>query len=108
MWDCLLCGCRAIAASLTGCPVCRKGRDMPKGTTGGSSNAREALEPGAAAPAEAAADADVQPGPEPVQAVSELPQPEPVTVPEVVAEVVPKPAKADPKPAPAKAEPDGM
>ena len=40
MWDCLECLCRAIAASLTRCPVCRKERDMATATTGGASNAR--------------------------------------------------------------------
>jgi hypothetical protein len=36
MWDCECCGCRAIAASLTRCPTCRK---IPKTTHGGPGNA---------------------------------------------------------------------
>lgn len=53
MWDCPACGCRAIAASLTRCPVveCGKERDMPKVTSGGPSNA---WEPGDAPAADAA------------------------------------------------------
>jgi hypothetical protein len=41
MWDCLKCGCLAIAHDLGFCPKCftPKEGDMPKGTTGGSSNA---------------------------------------------------------------------
>lgn len=35
MWNCQGCGCQAIAASLGSCPMCRKGRDMPKTTVGG-------------------------------------------------------------------------
>jgi hypothetical protein len=46
MWDCLNCGCRAIAASLLACPMCQEERsDMPRATVeGGASNA--AAEPG--------------------------------------------------------------
>ena len=66
---------------------------MPKGTAGGSSNAREALEPGYAgpeaavvaveAPAAPAADVEVQPEPEPAEAVSEAPKSEPKPAPKV-------------------------
>lgn len=39
MWDCIKCGCMAIAGSLDFCPMCRKEReDMPKATAGGASN----------------------------------------------------------------------
>lgn len=43
MWDCLLCGVRAIAASILHCPKCGQERDdMPKTTVGGGgTNARE-------------------------------------------------------------------
>lgn len=38
MWDCIKCGCRAIAASLGLCPMCRKEREMPKVSAGGPSS----------------------------------------------------------------------
>lgn len=40
MWECG-CGCRGIAADLPTCPMCEKGRVMPKGTSGGASNGWE-------------------------------------------------------------------
>lgn len=49
MWDCIKCGCLAIAQDLGFCPQCFKPKegDMPKGTTGGASNAdAEPGEPG--------------------------------------------------------------
>lgn len=72
---------------------------MPKGTTGGSSNAWEALEPGYVAPEGPAADVAVPVVPEPVQAVSEPPKPEPKPAP-VVAKPVVKPAPVVPEPVP--------
>jgi hypothetical protein len=49
MWECIKCGCKAIAADLGFCPGCFKPKedDMPKATTGGASNANaEPGEPG--------------------------------------------------------------
>jgi len=53
MWDCLLCGCKAIVRDLGFCPHCFKPKEasMPKATTGGASNAKaEPGEPGYIAP----------------------------------------------------------
>jgi hypothetical protein len=109
MWDCILCGCRRIAASLRDCPKCRKGRDVATATTGGASNAKalpgetgyvppeEPAVPGPAAAAEAPAVPDAapepQPDPEAAQPVSEPPAPEPA--PEAL------PVASEPEPAPA-------
>lgn len=38
LWDCEHCGCKAIAASLTICPVCREEKGVPKATVAGPSN----------------------------------------------------------------------
>jgi hypothetical protein len=48
MWECIKCGCKAIAGALGFCPQCFKSRedDVPKATTGGPSNAK--AEPGEA------------------------------------------------------------
>lgn len=40
MWTCE-CGCQNIAADLAACPMCWKGREVPKATSGGASNAAE-------------------------------------------------------------------
>lgn len=75
MWDCPRCGCFRIAADLPNCPMCQEVRDMPKATTGGSSNAWEPSEPDAEPVAEVPADGEVPPADVPAEAVSE-PQPE--------------------------------
>ena len=41
MWDCIECGVKKIAHSLTHCPVCKEERQVPKTTTGGGTNAWE-------------------------------------------------------------------
>lgn len=66
MWECLKCGCKAIARDLGFCPHCllpREDGEMPKATTGGPSNAKaEPGEPGYIAPdAEETAVADAPP-----------------------------------------------
>jgi hypothetical protein len=63
MWDCLACGCKAIIHDLPYCPACRKkkGKTMPKTTTGGSTNAWEGLpesDPAEQAPEQVEGDAD--------------------------------------------------
>lgn len=112
MWECLLCGCRAIAESVEKCPMCEKEKPVPTTTTAGPSNAWEPPaepEPGAVVDAAepvqeeepvvvtdlAAAPAD--PGQPPVE-----PAPEPAA-PEPKAKTTPKRAprkKADPVLAP--------
>jgi hypothetical protein len=90
MWDCISCGCKRIAASLPGCPKCRKERDMATATTGGASNARALPgETGYVPPEEEAADAPVEAAETPAE-----PEPEP----EAAAEPEPAEAVSEPEP----------
>lgn len=115
MWNCPHCGCQAIAASLTFCPMCFKTKesDMPKVSLGGPTNADAApgevgyinldeptapepvVEPVVEVPVPVVAPEPAQPvvAPEPPPE----PTPEPVVVPEVV---VPAPVAPGPEPAP--------
>ena len=114
MWDCLACGCRAIAASLLGCPVCRTERDMAKATSGGASNAgAQPFESGHVAPEVpvvpvVAAEVPEAAEPEPQPAVADADGPPDPPADDAVP-VVPEPARAvsaAPRPAPAP-EPEG-
>ena len=88
MWECLLCGCQAIAGSLLRCPQCHKEPEMPKATTGGASNANALpgetgyTEPGVpiSVTVEVVEPPEPAPLPEPVPAPP-APAPEPVPEP---------------------------
>jgi hypothetical protein len=85
MWNCA-CGCKAIAASLGSCPVCKEERAMPNTTMAGTTNAK-------ALPGE--------PGYVPPEVLERLAQsPEDADAPDVAAEVVSAPAVPTPAPIP--------
>lgn len=73
LWNCIECGCQAIARDLGFCPACFKPKDeeMPKTTvTGGPSNVAEAAE-AATATATQGQDADA-----PIAAPAPAPEPQ--------------------------------
>jgi hypothetical protein len=73
MWTCTHCGCAGIAASLTSCPMCRKEREVPKTSMGGSTNAWADLEK------KPSASAKEPVAPEPTQSGSAQPVSEPAS-----------------------------
>ena len=90
MWDCIECGCRAIAGSLTRCPTCWKERKLPTTTTGGSSNQYEQLELPLESPqAEPITQADAEPP---------APEPAPAPEPELAASASPDAGEEVPEP----------
>lgn len=99
MWDCIKCGCMAIAGSLMHCPMCKKEREVPKSTTGGGSNGYEPQVEEPEAPV-------TQPEAEPETAVEEEPVPEPAPAPEPAptAPIEPEPVQDKPRLVPVSTE----
>jgi hypothetical protein len=74
MWDCLKCGCRAIAHGLTRCPKCKKEADVPKTTVDGGGTNGPGPDDAAAPPEPEKASAKTR-----AKAADKAPEPQDVT-----------------------------
>lgn len=101
MWECVKCGCRAIAHDLGWCPHCGEEKEMPRSVTGAVPSHQDALpgEPGYIEPEIAPAPADASAGAQEEAAADPEPEPETDPEPEPETPAPPKPAKpAEPRP----------
>lgn len=79
MWDCVVCGCKAIVHDLGFCPMCSKENPMPKVTSGGSSNNWGGVTPDPDVEVEPVVEPEPEPAPNDSPEPAQSPEPEPVS-----------------------------